>query len=87
MCPGLASKWTSPCLNLLSAEITGVIYHRQLPVSFFKKGIKIAVCWWLMSVILVTPEVEIRRIPVQSHLRGNIWQECISKIPNTKQSS
>jgi hypothetical protein len=39
---------------------------------------------WLMPVILVTQDAEIRRTGVQSQ-PGNNSQDCISKMLNTKQ--
>jgi hypothetical protein len=47
-----------------------------IPSSF--KNYALAGCWWLMPVILVTQEAEIRRILVQSHPR-QIVGETLSR--------
>jgi hypothetical protein len=38
---------------------------------------------WLITVVLVTQEAEIRRIEVQSQPRQIVHKILISKIPNT----
>jgi hypothetical protein len=51
-----------------------------------KKRKTMAQCWWLTTVILVTQEAEIRRIPVQSHPRQIVHETLSQKNPSQKRA-
>jgi hypothetical protein len=49
-----------------------------------KKAFEAAGCWWLMPLILVTWETEVRKISIQGQPRHIVWKTPISKITRAK---